>query len=371
MDNKSQGYVYNPVNDTLILVRDMPPSTKNIFWDQSPMDKDTLVTYDGESVHTFMLDLDSVTGPEAACLGSTKIPLGQHPVLVYAGEVSLQTQSGKLVKITLATHDISPNINDYSSEELRDLLKKNLELGRFSNGWAICDLLNSREDWDMLASAALKKLEVDLAVRVYRHVKNVSMVWSLEEIRDVEDRKLLAGHVSMIIGDYNHAQDMYLQSSLPVEALHLRRDLLQWDQALTLADKLAPGETPTISREYGQQLEFTGDYPAALLHYERGLLGQADTPEREEHNASCKAGIARMALRCGDMRKGLAMCQEVGSRQLLRECGDILEAMKQLSDAAQLYESAQYYDKAAHLYIKLKNWAKVRQLTRSACSLRT
>ena len=140
----------------------------------------------------------------------------------------------------------------------------------------------------------------------------------------------------------------------------MRRDLLQWEQALNLASRLAPGETPTISREYGQQLEFTGDYPAALQHYERALLPTVSGPEEEEHNASCRAGIARMALRCGDVRKGLAMCREVESRQLLRECADILESMKQLGEAAQLYEAAQYHDKAAHLYIKLKNWTKVK-----------
>ena len=118
-------------------------------------------------------------------------------------------------------------------------------------------------------------------------------------------------------------------------------------------------ETPTISREYGQQLEFTGDYPASLLHYERALLPSTPGQEEEEHNAHCKAGIARMALRCGDVRKGLAMCKEAGSRPLVRECAEILEVMKQFGESAQLYEHAQYWDRAAHLYIKLKNWGKV------------
>jgi hypothetical protein len=54
---------------------------------------------------------------------------------------------------------------------------------------------------------------------------------------DVEDKKLLSGHISMLLGDYSQAQDLYLQSSQPVEALHMRRDLLQWDQALTLANR--------------------------------------------------------------------------------------------------------------------------------------
>ena len=57
----------------------------------------------------------------------------------------------------------------------------------------------------------------------------------------------------------------------PIEALNMRRDLLQWDQALHLANKLAPEEIPYISKEYAQQLEFTGAYADALVHYEKGL----------------------------------------------------------------------------------------------------
>jgi tetratricopeptide (TPR) repeat protein len=45
----------------------------------------------------------------------------------------------------------------------------------------------------------------------------------------------------------------------------------QWDQALHLANKLAPQEIPYISKEYAQQLEFTGNYSEALGHYEKGL----------------------------------------------------------------------------------------------------
>ncbi len=37
--------------------------------------------------------------------------MGQFPVLLFGGELSLQTQSGKLVKIMLSTHEISQNIH--------------------------------------------------------------------------------------------------------------------------------------------------------------------------------------------------------------------------------------------------------------------
>ena len=314
IDSKNQGYVYNPNTEAVVAIRDMPETTKALMWDQCPSDRDILVSHDGSLLTTFILDMDSVAGPSVSQLGTTKIPQGQHPVLLFNGELSLQTQSGKLVKLVLSTHDIPNNVGDFKPDEMRELLRKNLALGRFSNGWAICEILAEPEAWETLAKAALEKLEVDFAVRVYRNLKDVSKVWSLEETRDIEDRKLLSGHLAMMLGDYQLAQDLYLQSSQPVEALHMRRDLLQWEQALSLAARLAPGEMATISREYATQLEFTGDYPAALQHYERGLVGDL----KEDSLTSCRAGIARTALRCGDVRKGLGVARELGSRSVFR-----------------------------------------------------
>ena len=358
IDARNQGGVYQPGSEAVVAVPDLPESTKTLLWDQCPGESHVLAAWDGTAAHTLVLDTERVAGPAVRGLGSTRVPLGQHPILLYNGELTLQTQSGKLVRLVLASHDIAHNIGDFSPAELRSLLDKNLALGRFSNGWAICELLDEREGWEQLGRAALQQLEVELAIRVYRQLREVSLVWSLSSVRGLEDRALLAGHLAMVLGDYTLAQQLYLQSSRPVEALHMRRDLLQWDQALALADRLAPDEIPTISREFAQQLEFTGDYPGALQHYERGLAAG----QEGEHAAACRAGMARMSLRCGELRRGLQLAGELQSRQLLRECAEILESMKQLAEAAQLYESAQYHDKAAQLYIKLKNWTKIGQL---------
>lgn len=50
---------------------------------------------------------------------------------------------------------------------------------------------------------------------------------------------------------------------------------------------------------------------------------------------------------------------ELNSKLLLKECAEILEKNKQLSDAASLFEKCDNYDRAAVNYIKLKNWKKV------------
>ena len=71
-----------------------------------------------------------------------------------------------------------------------------------------------------LAQAALKKLEIDFAGRIYRHLGDIGMVWSLNEIRNIEDKKLLSGHVAMILGDYNLAANLYLQSGNVLDILN-------------------------------------------------------------------------------------------------------------------------------------------------------
>ena len=84
--------------------------------------------------------------------------MGQHPVLLFGGEVSLQTQSGKLVKLTLSTHETSPNNNDYSNEEMKQVIKKNISLGRFTNAWTLCQVLKDSDVMEELAKAAMKRL---------------------------------------------------------------------------------------------------------------------------------------------------------------------------------------------------------------------
>ena len=64
----------------------------------------------------------------------------------------------------------------------------------------------------------------------------------------------------------------------------------------------------------------------------------------------------------GDLKTGLDLCRKLKLKSLQKECAEILEQMKQLTEAAGLYEAAGYYDKAAQLNIKLKNWQKIGQL---------
>lgn len=79
-----------------------------------------------------------------------------------------------------------------------------------------------------LARKAMENLEIEQAIRVYREMRETAMVLALQEILYIEDKHLIAGHVCLLLEDYQKAQSLFLSSSQPIAALHMRRDLLDW-----------------------------------------------------------------------------------------------------------------------------------------------
>nr|DBA29244.1 TPA: hypothetical protein GDO54_009488 [Pyxicephalus adspersus] len=321
IDEKTEGFVCCPQNDNLYEIPNLSPTIKGILWENWPMDKGVFCAFDDDKVFTYVFHKDTIQGSKVILAGGTKLPYGHKPVLLHNGELTCQTQSGMLNNIYLGTHSFQNKIKDAEPKELKKMLTQTLMLRRY--------------------------------------IINVGMVMSLEQIKGIEDHTLLAGHLAMFTNDFNLAQDLYLASSSPICALEVRRDLQHWDSALQLAKRLAPDQIPFISKEYAIQLEFTGDYVNALAHYEKGMTGDS---KFQEHDETCLAGVARMSIRMGDIRRGVNQALKHPSRLLKKDCGAILESMKQFSEAAQLYEKGQYYDKAASVYIRCKNWAKVGEL---------
>ncbi|XP_048456883.1 WD repeat-containing protein 19 [Rhincodon typus] len=359
IDDKSDGFVYCPVIDTIYEIPNFPTTVRSILWEHFTMDKGVFIAYDDDKVYTYVFHKDTIQGSKVILAGATKLPFSHKPLLLYNGELTCQTQSGKINTILLSTHSFLAGLKDLGPNDLQPMLTQCLMLKRFNEAWDVCKLLSEPSAWTEFARACLHHMEVEFAIRVYRMIGNVGMVISLEQIKGIEDHSLLAGHLAMFTNDFNLAQDLYLASSCPIAALEMRRDLQHWDSALQLAKRLAPDQIAFISKEYAIQLEFTGDYVNALAHYEKGVTGDN---KYLDHDDACLAGIARMSIRMGDIRRGVNQAIRHTSRVLKKDCGVILESMKQFSEAAQLYEKGQYYDKAASVYIRCKNWAKVGEL---------
>uniref|UniRef100_A0A672JFN3 WD repeat-containing protein 19 n=1 Tax=Salarias fasciatus TaxID=181472 RepID=A0A672JFN3_SALFA len=359
IDNKNSGFLFSPANVSL---PNFSPTITGVLWDNWHADRGVFAAYDDDKVYTYALHKTTIYGPQVVVVGSTPLLFSQKPLLLYNGELTCQTASGKTSDVTLSTHSFLKHTTGKSMDSPQELSKQigqAVLLKRFQEAWDLCKAAGADDDWAELGKACLIHMEVDLAIQVYRMSGNVGMVLSLQGIQGIEDMKLLAGHLAMFLCDYNLAQDLYLSSSCPLAALEMRRDLLHWDSALMLAKRLAEDQIPFISKEYAGHLEFTGDYLNALAHYEKGMT---HNNKFQDHDEACLAGVARMSIRMGDIRKGAAQALQHPSRVLKKECGAILESMKQYSEAAQLYEKGQYYDKAASVYIRCKNWAKVGEL---------
>ncbi|XP_067949190.1 WD repeat-containing protein 19-like isoform X2 [Watersipora subatra] len=358
VDDRSDGYVYNPVNDELVVVEEFPNQSRGCLWENSANDRGIFITYDSDAIYSYVYSKHSMKGNDCTLAGKTKLPFGTIPLMLNCGEVTLQTPSGKVMNISLESHT-THRAQDLTQNELSTALEQCIRLKRFKDAWNFCKHLSSIEAWQQMGKAAMRALDIDFALRVYRHIGDVGMVMSLHKIRNLEDHKLLSGYIAMFLGEFDAAQTAFMESTLPLAALEMRRDLMHWDSALSLARRLAPDQIPYISKEYAQQLEFTGDSQNALKHYEAGITRE---DSRRDHDELCAAGVARMCIRTGDIRRGVNMAVKMPGRILKKECAAILETMKQWSEAGILYEKGEYWDKAASVYIKNKNWAKVGEL---------
>uniref|UniRef100_A0A4W6BS64 WD repeat domain 19 n=1 Tax=Lates calcarifer TaxID=8187 RepID=A0A4W6BS64_LATCA len=279
IDDKNGGFLLSPANtiNSCFELPNFSPTITGVLWDNWHADRGVFVAYDNDKVYTYALHKTTIYGPRVVLVGNTALLFSQKPLLLYNGELTCQTASGKTSEVALSTHsflkhptgtatDSPPEFSKQLAQAL--MLKRSVQSGTTLD---LCKSAGSDADWAELGKACLVHMEVELAIQVYRMSGNVGMVLSLQSIQGTEDMNLLAGHLAMFLGDYNLAQDLYLSSNCPIAALEMRRDLLHWDSALMLAKRLSEDQIPFISKEYAVHLEFIGDYVNALAHYEKGM----------------------------------------------------------------------------------------------------
>ena len=87
--------------------------------------------------------------------------------------------------------------------------------------------------------------------------------------------------------------------------------------------------------------------------------------ELELHNIQCFAGISRTSLKLGDISRGFSIAQDIKDNQILIEIAIVCENMNQTLEAAQLYQKAGLFEKAAGLFIQLKMFKQVNPLMKN------
>lgn len=381
LDSRRRGYILNAATREPLFVPSIPSTTTRLLWDTA--DPSVFIALQEHEFSVFQYADVTVNGPEVTQLGfmevhndgdfvispqNTRVASDCAPILVCDGVVTCQHASGKLTSVAASTHDQLQKAprSAPSGEVERSVFRQNLSLLRMEAAWKLALAIDSRDYWLALAGRAMHVLDIAVATRAYRQLGDSGMVLGLQRLAGVEEKNLLAGHVLLLFGEYGEARRLFLSSSEPIAALHMQRSLLQWDQALKLADSLAVELVPELSVAYATQLEFREEFEGALKMYEHAAgvtdeLGRPVPCSAKLRRASA-AGVARCTLRLGDLRRGMKLVAELGDVVLARECGAILEAMKQPADAAALYERGELYEKAAQLHIQSRNLAKAAPL---------
>eukprot|EP01038_Epipyxis_sp_PR26KG_P006561 gene6561-9018_t len=398
IDSINQSFLYNPVtgggvNQSITPFTSVPLNIVSVLWDL--VEKNIIMFFDGKSIHSFIFVQTSIKGSLLIKLGPVSVSAdggveftpdkievtpGFFPLVSIGGTITCQTGGGALTSFKHVYFDLLDelrpskidengisgpsgggtvrNRSDNGKKDKKVLSNKfcqAIALLKLESAWEVALDLDRRQFWLALSGKAMELMNIELALRVYRQLGDAGMVMALQECMHIEDKNLLAGQISLLFSDYQRAQDLFLASSRPTAALDMRRDLLQWDQALKLAQILSANQIPDICVQYGQQLEFRGDYDAALKMFQSAVEekdGDGNNICSELLYNQAMMGISRCTLRLGNIRHGIRLANQIADKQLFIDCGDILEQQKQYSDAASMYMSALQYENAARIYTK-------------------
>lgn len=83
-------------------------------------------SYQLSAVRRLLCDI----GSKVILAGGTKVPFSHKPLLLYNGELTCQTQSGKINNIYLSTHSFLESLKDVGPNERRQMLTQTLMLKR-------------------------------------------------------------------------------------------------------------------------------------------------------------------------------------------------------------------------------------------------
>lgn len=245
--------------ESTIRFEEAPSRVVSVIWDIK--DSNVVMIYDGQALHTYVYAQSTMKGSILTKLGPMtvsvdgqieltpdKIETGSSniPLVCCGGTLTCQTAIGNLTSILHPYYDhiVENNSPDgskktYDKKFLSNRFCQALALLKLEVAWLAAVELDKRQFWLSLSGKAMELLNVELASRIYRQLGDAGMVMALKELQHIEDRSALAGHIAMLFCDYKRAQELFLESSRPMAAVEMRRNLLEWDQALKLAKALS------------------------------------------------------------------------------------------------------------------------------------
>ena len=167
---------------------------------------------------------------------------------------------------------------------------------------------------------------------------DAGMVRILESLEWVEDRFFIAGRIYSLFNEFDLAEESFLASSTPFEALQMREDLNHLEEAISLSEELFPREMPRLSLKLAEEFEYRRDFKESRHALEKAIRFCERHATQAEENIlqQCRGGIARASMYLGDIDNGIKVATQSRDTNIISQCADILQSIDKPEKAEQL-----------------------------------
>ncbi|KRZ43699.1 WD repeat-containing protein 19 [Trichinella pseudospiralis] len=359
-------FAFDPITSEILEVNAKLEECKSLCWEQCSVEKDVFLVADHLQMKIFKYMKSAINETRIELLHCIALDAQESvPVLCSQGSVVILSGSDLQERVITTNYKYEGQLENFPIElkTACQILHANKDVQSVLKN---DEKKTEAELWEIVAKAALEELHIELGNICYQHIGDISMVWCLKDISCCENRDQLRAHVAMIMQNYALAEKLYIDSFNFKDALQMYCDIMDWENALRLADQFFPEQIANISKEFAQELEQIGQYEKALHYYRSGLTeAQKDNDsllEKEQIIICCKNGIARTSLWCGEVKEGIKLALQSSDDLLLNECASILEQKMLFNEAADMYARCEEYNKSAYLWLKSKNWSKLKNI---------
>ena len=210
-DERHDCHVFCPASYKSSIVPTTSSNYIDCLWENFTIDRDTFAVSNGQTLTVFILNKDN-EGISVQKIGETPIPYGHMPMMLSKGIIFCMTQGGKINTFILESQKTEANYEGKSLQQLTEALKQQLVLRRWRNAWKICEQGSNQILWNNFAEESLEAHMFGLASRIYKHIGNVAMAWTVEDLADKDDFMLVKGTIAMIKGKYDEAEEAFVES---------------------------------------------------------------------------------------------------------------------------------------------------------------
>lgn len=227
---------------------------------------------------------------------------------------------------------------------------QNLELLNFQEAYLSSLRIKKKSFWEKLALISLEYLDINTSKNCFQKLKNISKVYSLEQMTLNKSAEELKGDVAVILNKYTLAKKFYLKGKNPELAIELSRTLQNYSEAVQLAKKLnLDNLIASLLIDLADQHYKNEEFIKAFSFYEETLQVKKITPNEIE---KVNFGMVKIYLKQGNVIKINNLLHSINDVELIEELGELAKRLNQFKLASQIFKKIDFKVKSLSCFLE-------------------